>query len=118
MTTRDEQFTYRLVFGALFGVVPISIALIVASAKLGPASIPIWISMAGCAWLISKGAIGDAIAARLRGDAGAAELSHDTLAELEDLRTQVAELQERQDFTERLLSQQREERGLPAGERP
>jgi hypothetical protein len=108
MTSKDEQFTYRMVFGALFIVVPISIALIVASAKLGPSSIPIWISLAGATWLISKGAIGDAIAARLRGDVGLAEEQSAALAELDDLRARVAELEERQDFSERMLAQQKE----------
>ena len=116
MTTREEQATYKLVFGVLFGVVPLAVALIVATVKLGPASIPIWLSLAGVTWMISKGSIGEALSARLRGDAGAAELSHDALAELEDLRAQVAELQERQDFTERLLAQHREQRPLPIGE--
>jgi hypothetical protein len=117
MTSKEDQLTYRLVFGALFIVVPISLALIVASAKLGPASIPIWISVAGCVWLISKGAIGDAIAARLRGDVGSAELQAEALTELDDLRTQMAELQERVDFTERLLAQEREARPLGPGTR-
>ena len=116
MTTRDEQTTYRVVFGALFGVVPVAIALIVATVTLGAAAIPIWFAAAGCVWLISKGAIGDAIAARLRDGARPAELPSEALAELDDLRAQVAELQERQDFTERLVAQQREARPLPAGE--
>ena len=108
MTSKEEQLTYRLVFGGLFVVVPIAIALIVASAKLGPSAIPIWIAVAGSVWLISKGAIGDAIAARLRGDVGAAELQGEALAELEELRARVAELEERQDFSERLLAQKGE----------
>lgn len=108
MTSTEDQLTYRLVFGALFIVVPIAIALIVASAKLGPSAIPIWIAVAGSVWLISKGAIGDAIAARLRGDVGSAELQAEALSELEDLRTQMAELQERVDFSERLLAQKGE----------
>ena len=115
MTSKEDQLTYRLVFGSLFIVVPISIALIVASAKLGPASIPIWISVAGCVWLISKGAIGEALAARLRGDVGAEELQAQALTELDDLRTQMAELQERVDFTERLLAQEREARPPGSG---
>ena len=117
MTSKEDQLTYRLVFGALFIVVPISIALIVASAKLGPWAIPIWIAVAGSVWLISKGAIGDAIAARLRGDVGSAELQAEALGELDDLRAQMAELQERVDFTERLLAQEREARALGPGER-
>jgi len=116
MTTKEELGTYKLVFGILFGVVPLSIALIVASVKVGPPSVLIWLGLAGAAYAISKGAIGDAIAARLRGDVGAAELSSEALAELDDLRAQVAELQERQDFTERLRAQHRETPALRAGE--
>lgn len=116
MTTREELSTYKLIFGIFFGVVPIAGALIVATVKLGPAVIPIWMSLAGVTWMISRGSIGDAISAHLRGDAGAAELSQGALAELDELRAQVAELQERQDFTERLVAQQREGRALSAGE--
>ena len=116
MTTRDEQTTYRVVFGALFGVVPVAIALIVATVRLGGDAIPIWLGTAALAWLISKGAIGDAIAARIREGSRPAELPAEALAELDDLRAQLAELQERQDFTERLVAQQREAHPLPAGE--
>ena len=103
MNDRDTQFTYRLVFGALFGVVPIAIALIVASAKLGPASIGVWACVAGAAWMISRGPIGEAVAQRIKGGADQGELLEQTLAELDDLRSRLAELEERQDFSERLL---------------
>lgn len=88
----------------IFIVVPMALALMLASSKLGPASIPIWMVVGGTAWLISKGAIGQAIAARLRGGAEPGELTDETLAELEDLRARVAELEERVDFSERLLA--------------
>lgn len=91
----------------IFMVTPIALALMLASSKLGPASIPIWMAVAGAAWLISRGAIGDAIAMRLRGGAHA-ELTEETLAELDDLRARVAELEERQDFSERMLAQKGE----------
>ena len=65
--------------------------------------------------MISKGAIGEAIAARLRGEAGHGELPEETLAELDDLRARVAELEERQDFSERLLAQKGEAMKLGGG---
>lgn len=103
MNSKDTQMTYLLVFGALFTVVPVSLALMLASSKLGPASIPIWLGVAGAAWLISRGPIGQALAARLH--PGSGELPEAVLAELDELRGRVAELEERQDFSERLLAQ-------------
>lgn len=92
----------------MFIVTPMALALMLASSKLGPASIPIWLGVAGVAWMISKGAIGEAIATRLRGGSGSTELTEETLAELDDLRARVAELEERQDFSERMLAQKGE----------
>ena len=65
------------------------------------------------AWTVSRvfrGPLGDALARRIGGDA--AHRPGDD-AELADLRTRLAELEERQDFTERVLLQDR-----PAGELP
>ena len=103
---KSQDLTGLLAVVGIFMVTPIALALMLASSKLGPASIPIWLGVAGAAWLISKGAIGDAIAMRLRGGAG--ELPEETLVELDDLRARVAELEERQDFSERLLAQKGE----------
>lgn len=56
---------------------------------------------------------------RPRPDAGAKDelqgLRDDVLAELRDMRREVAELGERVDFTERLLAKQREAGRLPPG---
>ena len=65
------------------------------------------------AWTVSRvfrGPLGDALARRIGGDAGHRPTDD---AELAELRTRVAELEERQDFTERVLLQDR-----PAGELP
>jgi len=75
---------------------------------------------------LSMSPIGQAIAARIRGGApGAAdaaqaedlkraiESSRTALDELEGLRRDLAEMQERLDFAERLLARQREEPRLP-----
>ena len=65
------------------------------------------------AWTVTRvfrGPLGDALARRIGGDAGPRPTDDPELAEL---RTRVAELEERQDFTERVLLQDR-----PAGELP
>jgi hypothetical protein len=103
---KTQDLTGLLAVVGIFMVTPLALALMLASSKLGPASIPIWLGVAGVAWMISKGAIGEAIAARLRGGAG--ELPEETLIELDDLRARVAELEERQDFSERLLAAKNE----------
>jgi len=65
------------------------------------------------AWTVTRvfrGPLGDALARRIGGDADPRPPDDPELAEL---RTRVAELEERQDFTERVLLQDR-----PAGELP
>ena len=54
---------------------------------------------------ISFSPIGSAIAARIRGRGADAETDPQVLADIDDLRAQVAELGERVDFSERLLGQ-------------
>ena len=61
---------------------------------------------------IMKGPIGEALARRLSGG-GPGDPSHD--AEVADLRARVAELEERMDFTERVLLQQPERGKVSAG---
>src|SRR5712691_9108182 len=70
--------------------------------------------------------IGRAVAARIQGGAGRSgdevsrlQESHQAvLAELDAVRQDVAELQERLDFTERLLARHREEQRLPGAGGP
>lgn len=103
-----ERMTGLLAVVGIFGVVPALLGLMFVTSRLGAASIPIWLGVSMAAWLISRGAIGDAIAMRLRGEAGEGGVDEATLAELEDLRARVAELEERQDFSERLLAAKNE----------
>ena len=105
MSQKDEHLTGQLAVVGLFFVTPAALALMLASVKLGAASIPIWIAASLAAWGISRGPIGEAIASRLRGDVSAIDL-HGDLAELDDLRARLGELEERQDFSERLLARQ------------
>lgn len=103
-----ERLTGLLAVVGIFGVVPAVLALMFVTSRLGAAAIPIWMATALAAWLISRGAIGEAIALRLRGEVGGAASDEATLAELDDLRARVAELEERQDFSERLLAAKNE----------
>jgi len=58
----------------------------------------------GCAAVaISFSPIGGAIAARIRGQGGAAGVTPEVLAELDEVRARLAELEERADFAERVL---------------
>ena len=107
MSQRDEHLTGQLAVVGLFFVAPVAVALLVASVKLGPASIPIWLGASAAAWGIARSAIGEAIASRLLGDVSATDL-HADLAELDEPRARMGELEERQDFSERLLARQNE----------
>lgn len=69
----------------------------------------------GTAIAISFSPIGKAIAERIRGHAHLGETDPALLAEVDDLRTQLSELQERVDFAERLLAKDRDPRSLEAG---
>jgi hypothetical protein len=87
-------------FGALFMVTD----------SIGAASIPVWgIAMGGVA-IVLRGPVGKALARRIGGDDEGAippELPAEILGELDDLRHRVLELEERVDFSERLLAQGR-----------
>ena len=64
---------------------------------------------------ISFSPVGRAIAERIRGTPLTSEPNPEMLAELDDLRGQLAELQERMDFSERMLGQQREQKAVGGG---
>jgi Tfp pilus assembly protein PilO len=73
--------------------------------------------------LILRGPLGRALARRIEGGAGGGEAEERTraleerVAHLEGLQAQLAELEERLDFAERLLARAREGERLPAGEK-
>ena len=90
---------------------------------VAPLFISVVLSLTVGAVLIFRGPLGKAIARRIEGTAGqgseltqqVADLEH-RLAELEQDRARMAELEERLDFAERLLSQgQREADRIPRG---
>jgi hypothetical protein len=90
-----------------------------ATQVLGAASIPIWAMVVGGAVFLFRGPFGEAVLRSLAsGDQDPESMGTDpaVLQELDDLRAQVGELQERMDFTERLLAREREMRPLGSGE--
>jgi hypothetical protein len=86
--------------------------LMKATMVLGPVSVPIWFAVIGGGAFVLRGPLGKALAARISGElpdaTGPAELPEELYAELDELRTRVAELEERQDFSERLLARREE----------
>jgi hypothetical protein len=62
---------------------------------------------------IFRGPVGEAVAARLRGTSGGSDPA--TVAEMESLKQRLAEVEERLDFAERLLSQGAHGEPLPGG---
>ena len=69
----------------------------------------------GTAIAISFSPVGKAIAERIRGHSPQNEPDPELLAEMDEMRSQLSELQERVDFTERLLAKDREGRALGPG---
>jgi hypothetical protein len=80
--------------------------------ELGPVAIPIWfMTIAGTAFVM-RGPVGQAIARSISGEVPTeqlpAELPEELYAELDEMRARLAELEERQDFSERLLARREE----------
>ena len=67
--------------------------------------------------IILRGPVGRALARRIEGQASEPVDLEPVLHELDEIRTRMAELEERQDFTERLLAREREQvpERLPPG---
>ncbi len=68
----------------------------------------------GTAIMLSFSPVGRAFAARIRGDAPSGAVDQELRAEVDQLRHDVAELQERLDFTERVLAQRPDPARLPS----
>jgi hypothetical protein len=87
---------------------------------MNPDQVMLIVVVSICAWTVTKvfrGSIGDAIARRIGGGAGHPESgAHDH--EITELQNRLAELEERLDFTERVLLQERQSGQLRPGEAP
>lgn len=111
MSPEQDRISNTAVVGLLLGGgFAVAGALIGASMAMGPAAIPIWLAVAVFGWLTSRGPLGQAVADRLRGGPAAPSITgvpEEIYAELDDLRTRMLEMETRQDFSERLLTQQK-----------
>ncbi len=70
----------------------------------------------GTLFLLSLSPVGKALAERIRGQGARAAQDPELLAEVDALRSDVAELHERMDFAERLLAQRAEPGKIGASE--
>lgn len=114
MAMRDPQHEHQeqhggaayLVFGLAIAAIPFFGALAMVTRLVGPAAIPIWFAAMGGAGYVLSGPIGKAIGRRIGGseESPPAELPQEVYAELDELRARVVELEERVDFSERLLT--------------
>jgi len=102
-TPRDEVINL-LGFIGLAGVV----GYVILAAKLGiPFAIPVGVIGSIAAAIALRGPLGQYLAhGGARGDGLPDETTGQLLGEIDDLRTRVQELEERVDFSERLLAQQ------------
>lgn len=79
-------------------------ALAAAAATLGPIAVPIWAMALAMVVVMVRSPMGKAFADRIADRGSADDLPPELYAELEDLRARMVELEERQDFAERVLS--------------
>lgn len=115
---RRNGFSPTLAMAVGFSFVLIA-GLSKASSVMGPPALLIWIAAIAGAVIVLRGPLGEAL---LRAIANADRDPDEVqptdpavLQEIDELRAQLGELQERVDFTERLLAQEREARGLGSG---
>lgn len=100
---RRSDSTFKWLF--FVGIVLIG-ALAGVTEEIKAAAIPIWFAAIGGVAFMMRGPLGVAIAERLTGRSSdpTAGLSEEALIELDELRRRVYELEERVDFSERLLA--------------
>ena len=109
-----------LIFCAMaIAAIPVFGALAMVTRSIGAASIPIWAIASWGGMMIFRGPVGQALGRRISRDGQDAppEVPQELYAELDELRARVGELEERVDFSERLLAQQKASDGLPAERR-
>lgn len=102
------------VMGAVAGVLGLVLLVIHGglSAKLGIAyAIPTTIVGALAVGMVLRGPLGQALAKRIHGTSSAELPPEQVLNELDELRSRLSELEERADFSERLLAQHRDGQG-------
>ncbi len=113
---RSNEWIGSMFVGLGMGAVGVAGALAWVTSAIGPASIPIWAIAAWGGMMIFRGPFGKALATRVGGHAvdGPVELPPELYGELDELRARLGELEERVDFSERLLTRDKSVEGLPA----
>jgi hypothetical protein len=106
-----------------FSALGLVFGLSVVTRMIGAASIPIWGASLVALIFVANGPLGKAIARRIGGEVAEGqphqELADAVYAELDELRARMAEMEERQDFSERLLANREHAQADPeGGERP
>lgn len=106
MAERDKQ---EWITGAFVGIglagMGLFGALAAASATLGPVAVPIWAMALGIVGVTVRSPVAKAFAERLKGGEPVVAAPDEVYGELDELRARVLELEERQDFAERLLTE-------------
>ncbi len=104
----DDMVALFIGFG--FGAAGVAGALAWVTSAIGPASIPIWAIAVWGGMMIFRGPFGKALSTRVAGQAmdGPVEVPPELYGELDELRARLGELEERVDFSERLLAQGKE----------
>ncbi len=86
-------------------------------AQIFPFLVPIALFVSIATAVVLRGPLGKALGERIAGRAGVGDRESEALrAELEDLRFRVVEMEERLDFAERLLAQQKQRQMLGGAE--
>ncbi|HEY4321134.1 MAG TPA: hypothetical protein VGM77_08120 [Gemmatimonadales bacterium] len=104
---RGKESIGTVAFGVGLGLAGVFFSLALVSRVLGAASIPIWVVTIFGATGMMYSPLGKAIAARVHQKDTApetSELADQLYTELDDMRARVAELEERVDFSERVMS--------------
>jgi hypothetical protein len=101
MSSRDIESLSMTVLGV---VVAVAVSFAVVASRLGEGfAIPVGIVGSIAFAVVLRGPVGHALARRLSGDTATA--SEEVLQHLDDVRARMGELEERLDFTERVLAQ-------------
>jgi hypothetical protein len=114
LAQRNLALVVGLVVGAALLAVHLVLGIVVGEDYALPATVIGSIAAA----VVLRGPIGVAMSRRIQGPSGAELPPETVLGELDDLRHRLLELEERVDFSERLLVREREsaDRGAPSPE--
>lgn len=106
MSKEKQEWIGAAFVGIGLGAMGLFGALAAASASLGPVAVPIWAIAAFIVVRLLRSPLAKGFADRLAGRAADADIPElpELYAELDELRARLTEMEERQDFAERLLA--------------